>query len=100
MLPRLPLADATIPVPKVDGVLMALTMGRTCTDTFQNALRLIQRPGTPVPGYMVNKAKAQKLGYGRYSYGYGYGYNYYRYYRRNEDTEPSIGSSNGVRPCP
>ena len=69
-------------------------MGETHTETFRDALRMIQRAGSPVLGYRVNKVKTPRLGYGRYKYRY----NYYHYYRRDEDEEPSGVVSNGAGP--
>ena len=82
--PIMAAADATILAAKVDGVILVITMGETRTDTFRDALRQIQRAGTPIVGYIVNKVKTQRPGYGRYRYRY----HYYYYYRREEDTEP------------
>ena len=90
--PIMAAADATILASKVDGVLLVVTMGETRSDTFRDSLRQIQRAGTPIVGYLVNKVKTQRLGYGRYRYHY--------YYRREEDAdvEPASTGGNGAQP--
>ena len=87
-------ADSTILASKVDGVILVVTMGETRTDTFSEALRQIQRAGSPILGYLVNKVKTQRLGYGSYRYRY----HYYYYYRRDEDAEPSSVDGDGAQP--
>ena len=87
--PIMAAADATILAAKVDGEILVITMGETRTDTFRDALRQIQRAGTPIVTYIVNKVKTQRLGYGRYHY----------YYRREEDTEPPEIGENGAQPA-
>jgi len=86
--PIMAAADSTILASKVDGVIMIVTMGQTRTDTFRDALRHIQRAGTPVVGYLVSKVRSQRLGYG----GYRYRYHYYYYYRREDENEPANGA--------
>ena len=93
--PIMAAADATILASKVDGVILVITMGDTRTDTFRDALRQIQRAGTPIVGYVINKVKTQRLGYGRYRYWY----QYYYYSRKEEDTEPSDIGGNGAQPA-
>ena len=94
--PIMAAADPTILASKVDGIILVVTMGETRSDTFQEALRQIQRAGTPIMGYLVNKVKAQGLGYG----GYRYRYRYYYYYRSEQETElESVGAGgNGAQP--
>ena len=87
-------ADSTILAAKVDGIILVVTMGETRTDTFRDALRQIQRAGTPILGYMVNKVKTQRLGYARYRYRY----HYYYYYRREEDADSAAIAGNGAEP--
>ena len=91
--PIMAAADATILASKVDGLIMVVTMGETRIDSFRDALRQVQRSGTPVQGYVVNKVKSQGLGYGRYRYRY----HYYYYYRSQEDTEAAGVAGNGAR---
>ena len=92
-LPIMSASDASILAAKVDGILLVVKMGETRSDTFQDALRQIQRANTPILGYVVNKVKAQKLGYGgRYRYRYHY------YYRRHEDEEGETSQVNGQEP--
>ena len=88
--PIMATADSMVLASKVDGLILVVNMGETHTETFCDALRMIQRAGSPVLGYLVNKVKTPRLGYGRY--------NYYRYYRRDEDEEPSGVVSNGAGP--
>ena len=92
--PIMAAADSTILAAKADGVLMVVTMGETRTDTFRDALQQIQRAGTPVVGYLVNKVKTQRMGYGRYRYRY----NYYYYYRSEEEGETAEMGGNGAKP--
>ena len=93
--PIMAAADSTILAAKADGVLLVLTMGETRTDTFRDALQQIQRAGTPVVGYLVNKVKTQRIGYGRYRYRY----NYYYYYRSEEEGETAETGGNGAKPA-
>ena len=95
--PIMSASDAPMLASKVDGILLVVNMGETRSDTFQDALRQIQRANTPVLGYVVNKVKAQKLGYGER---YRYRYRYHYYYRRQEDEEDEISSVNGQEPKP
>ena len=88
-------ADSTILASKVDGVILVVTMGETRTDTFRDVLRQIQRADTPILGYLVNKVKTQRLGYGSYRYRYHY---YYYYRRDDEDGEHSHVDGDGAEP--
>ena len=94
--PIMAAADASILASKSDGVVMVINMGETRTDTFRDALYQIQRSGTPVQGYVVNKVKTQGLGYGRR---YRYRYHYYYYYRSQEDSDSENGTTNGSEPA-
>ena len=93
--PIMAAADSTILASKVDGVMLVASMGETRTDSFRDAVRQIQRASTPIIGYLVNKVKTQRLGYGSYRYRY----HYYYYYRREEDEGEATGvGENGDRP--
>ena len=94
--PIMAAADSTILAAKVDGVILVVTMGETRTDTFRDAWQQIQRAGTPVVGYLVNKVKTQRIGYSRYRYRY----NYYHYYRSEEEGETAEVGGNGTKPHP
>ena len=92
--PIMSASDASILAAKVDGILLVVKVGETRSDTFQDALRQIQRANTPILGYVVNKVKVQKFGYGgRYRYRY-----HYYYYRRHEDEEGETSQVNGQEP--
>ena len=93
--PIMAAADSTILASKVDGVIIVATMGETRTESFRDAVRQIQRAGTPILGYLVNKVRTQRLGYGSYRYRY----HYYYYYRREEEEAEATGvGGNGDRP--
>ena len=85
-------ADSAILAAKVDGLIMVVTTGETRADTFHDAVDQIQRSGTPLVGYVVNKVRSGGMGYGRYRY------QYYDYYRREEDREPDAVGGNGSGP--
>ena len=90
--PIMAAADSTILASKVDGVVLVVTLRETRLDTFRDALRQIQRSGTPVVGYVVNKVKPSGIGYGRYRYRYQY------YYYRHDDDEEAPHAGNGADP--
>ena len=92
--PIMAAADATILAAKVDGVILVVTMGETRGDTFRDILVQVQRSGTPILGYVVNKVRERGIGYGRYRYRY----HYYSRYKSDEDVELDGVSSNGSRP--
>ena len=80
--PIMAAADPMILASYVDGVILAVTMGDTRSDAFRDAVLQIQRPGTPILGYVLNKVKSRRLGYGRY-------HSQYYYYPQREDVETS-----------
>ena len=88
--PIMATADSAVLASKADGVLMVVTLGETRYDTFRDAFRQIQRAGAPIMGYVVNKVKTRRLGYG----GYRYRYQYYDYYHRDDGH-----SDDGTRPA-
>ena len=88
-------SDPSILASKVDGVVLVVNIGQTRGDTFSDALRQIQRSGTPILGYVVNKVKTKGLGYGRYRYRY-----HYYYYQRDEYADTADASTNGARQHP
>lgn len=89
--PIMAAADPMILAGYVDGVILAVTMGDTRTDAFGDAVLQIQRPGTPILGYVLNKVKSRRLGYGRYNH-------HYYYYPRREDVETSQTDGAADRP--
>ena len=93
--PIMAASDPSILASKVDGVVLVVNIGQTRSDTFSDALRQIQRSGTPILGYVVNKVKTKGLGYGRYRYRY-----HYYYYQRDEDADTADASTNGARQHP
>ncbi len=92
-------ADPAILASKVDGVVMVVNTGGTRTDAFYDAVQQIQKAGVPILGYIMNKVKTPRFGYGRYSYRY-----YYQYYHsRSNNKEPATNgdgfhSRQGVKP--
>lgn len=92
--PIMAAADATILAAKVDGVILVVTMDETRGDTFRDVLVQVQRSGTPILGYVVNKVRGRGIGYSRYRYRY----HYYSRYKSDEDVELDGVSSNGSRP--
>jgi receptor protein-tyrosine kinase len=95
--PILSAADATILASTVDGVILVIALDKTDIDHFASAVKTVQRTGTPVVGYVVNKLPRRRLGYGRYNYHY---YNYYNYYTRQGEDGALASSTDGAQPEP
>ena len=88
--PIMAAADPMILAGYADGVILAVTMGETRTDALREAVSQMQKTGTQVIGYVLNKVKSRRLGYGRYHYRY-----HYYYYPRREDVETSQADGTG-----
>lgn len=95
--PILPVADPIILASKADGVILAIALGHANLNNFSSAVELVQRTGTPVLGWVVNKLPRKKLGYGRYNYHY---YRYSEYHTRQREDGASAASTNGAQPEP
>jgi len=76
--PVLAAADSVILASMVDGIVFVVAMGEARPDTFRDAAQQIGRAGTPILGYILNKVKARRFGYGDK-------YGYYHYYRSRQD---------------
>ena len=74
--PVLAVADALAVAGRCDGVVLVITQG-TSYQVIEDARDRLAMVGTPLLGYVFNRARSQgrKRGYG-YGYGKGYGYGY------------------------
>ena len=82
--PIMAAADSLILADYADSVIMTVSMRGTKINGFIDAIDQIQRTGTPVLGYVLNKAQGGRMGYGRY---------YYKYY-----SAPLDEGKNGKKP--
>lgn len=84
--PVLPVSDALILAPNVDGVILVYQSGQTARGALKRAKAMVASSGVSILGVVLNAIKAQEMklapsyryygGYygGKYGYGYGYGY--------------------------
>lgn len=71
--PLLPVTDALVLAPQVDGVIVVVEYGSTQLRPAQQAVAQLKQAGARVLGVVLNKVPSGRRGY-------GYGYNYYRHY--------------------
>ncbi len=71
--PLLPVTDALVLAPQVDGVIVVVEYGSTQLRPAQQAVTQLKQAGARVLGVVLNKVPSSRRGY-------GYGYNYYRHY--------------------
>ncbi|MDQ3896135.1 MAG: polysaccharide biosynthesis tyrosine autokinase [Actinomycetota bacterium] len=68
--PVLPVTDAAVLSPRVDGTLLVAMAGQTTTKGLTRAMEVLRNVDTTVVGTVLNGATAES------GYGYGYGYSY------------------------
>jgi len=90
--PTMAASDPMILASYVDGVVIVGALGETHVDAFRDSVGMIQKSGTPIVGYILNKVRSRGLGYGRYRY------HYYYYHHKEDEAEPSGIGGNGARP--
>lgn len=83
--PALPVADAAVLSPAVDGVLLVVRIGRTPREAARRARQQIESVGGRVVGVVVNGVPMPRRGRGYYYYSYYYDYGG----KREEVKEPS-----------
>ncbi|TDT94050.1 capsular exopolysaccharide synthesis family protein [Streptomyces sp. 846.5] len=69
--PVLPVADASVIAPAVDGYLLVVRAQRTTRGQVTDAIRSLERVGTPLLGVVLNRAPLKGEG-GTYGYAYEY----------------------------
>ena len=69
--PVLPVTDAAVLAPRVDGTIVVAMAGQTSTKSLSRAMEILANVDTTVIGTVLNGVTAES-GYG-YGYGYGYG---------------------------
>ena len=78
--PLIPVTDAALLAPKIDGILLVIKYGATHKDAARHALEILERVGAPPIGALLNDVEVvRRLGYYRYYYNY-----YYYYYHEDE----------------
>lgn len=94
--PLLAVSDPSVIAPRVDGVVLALRLGKKSRPHAEQAKEVLHSLGSHILGVVVNAVRSDK---GRYNYGYGgYGYGNYgsgennRYYHE-EHSESSNGTA-------
>lgn len=88
--PLLPVTDALVLAPEVDGVLLVVRHGHTHLKSAQLALTQLQQAGARVLGVVLNQVPI-----GQRSYGYHYGYYYRSYYTDNSPDGRGGGAGGG-----
>ena len=83
--PVLPVTDAAVLSPQVDGTIVVAMAGQTNTKAMVRAMEVLGNVETTVVGAVLNGASAES------GYGYGYGY---------APEEPARGRKNGARETP
>ena len=86
MPPMLPVADASILLPEVDGVLLLVRHGSTTREQLRLAVGRIQTIGGRLFGTVLNRTPRRSGDADGYGYGYGHGYGYG--YSPQPDPEP------------
>ena len=86
--PLLPVTDALVLAPQVDGVIIVIQHGSTQLRVAQQAVTQLQQAGARVLGVVLNKVPASRRGYG-----YGYSYYYRHYYSNYGDDDPGAGKN-------
>ncbi len=74
--PMLPVADASILLPEVDGVLLLVRHGSTTREQLRLAVGRIQTIGGRLFGTVLNRTPRRSGDADGYGYGYGHGYGY------------------------
>jgi succinoglycan biosynthesis transport protein ExoP len=88
--PVLPVTDATVLAPMVDGVVLVTRLGRTNRNQVTHAVAAIRRVNATILGLVPNQASAASDRDGRYSY--------YATERKRGDREPSDVETDILRP--
>ncbi|MFC1804988.1 polysaccharide biosynthesis tyrosine autokinase [Candidatus Omnitrophota bacterium] len=76
--PILPVTDASLLAPKLDGVVLCYEMGRTSRDALIRAKMQLQTVGAKILGVVLNHISPQTESLSPYPYYYRYKYRYYR----------------------
>ncbi|MEH3034317.1 MAG: polysaccharide biosynthesis tyrosine autokinase [Aeromicrobium erythreum] len=74
--PMLPVADASILLTEVDGVLLLVRHGSTTREQLRLALARIETVGGSILGLVLNRTPRRAADTDGYGYGYGHGYGY------------------------
>lgn len=83
--PLLPLADASLIAPKMDGVIIIYEAGKAPRSTLLRAKTQLESSGAKILGIILNHINPQTEA--PESYPYYYQYKYYRYYREKPEKE-------------
>jgi len=81
--PVLPVTDAAVLAPAVDGVLLVVEAGETRREMARRAVESLRQVGANLIGVVINGVGSGKRGYYYYYYRY-----YHRYYGDGETTQP------------
>ena len=92
--PTMAASDAMILASYVDGVIVVGALGDTHISAFRDSVGLLQKSGTSIIGYILNKVKSTGFGYGHNRYRYQH---YYYYYNHEEDTGGASVGGDGAR---
>lgn len=91
--PILAVADSSAIASQVDGIVVVVQRG-TPLRLLEDVAQRLAFVGTPVLGYVFNRAKPRSRRYGRtYGAGYGYGYGH----QADTAAAPANGNANGAR---
>lgn len=82
--PVIPVTDAAVLGPKLDGAVMLMKTGDTQRETAGHAYRLLKQANTTILGFIMTNAKQYIPKY-LYRYQYYHYYHYYHYQRNEKD---------------
>jgi len=89
--PILPVTDAALLAPKVDGVVIVYEIGRTARSALLRAKQQIESVGGKVIGIVLNHIKSESESTS------GYPYYHYRYYGQEKKSKPQKGQPLGAQ---
>ena len=79
--PLIPVTDAAVLAPRIEGLLLVIKYGATHRDAARHALEILEKVGASAIGALLNDVEViRRLGYYRYYY-----YNYYYYYCHEDE---------------
>lgn len=85
--PVLPVADAAVVAPAVDGVILVVMLERTPRDAARRARQQLEAVGAKVVGIVANGVLSTRRGY----------YQYYSHYYQSDDVEDATAGKTSVR---
>ncbi len=98
--PLLPVTDASLLAPAVDGVVLVATVGKSRKEHLEEAAKMIAKVSGNLFGVVINRTPLKGLGNGYYGFGYGGsyygGYNTY-YGQDNSSDKKKSGSKRAKR---